>query len=245
MSISRIGRMAIITGAVAIGAMATASQASIVYHEGFDYTLGSDMNNANGWQNQNWSGSYSASVGTGLTYAGLTTTGGSMKIVEGGEFVSLTPATDFYVSALIDKTNNGGRQGIFFQQGWNQAQVVGFGIDGDTLYASDGGYGAGHTQNMGSTIANGTTAMLIAHIDQAAKTITVWDYANPSNTATLVYTNTNAINTLNVFGDYGGTGFIDEITVGTTLADVTPVPEPASLSLLGLGGLLLGRRRRA
>ncbi len=38
---------------------------------------------------------------------------------------------------------------------------------------------------------------------------------------------------------------LDEIRVGTTWNDVTTIPEPASLSLLGLGGIgLLSRRRR-
>jgi hypothetical protein len=38
--------------------------------------------------------------------------------------------------------------------------------------------------------------------------------------------------------------FVDEIRIATTFADVTPIPEPATMSLLGLGGLaLLGRRR--
>ena len=40
-------------------------------------------------------------------------------------------------------------------------------------------------------------------------------------------------------------GRTDEIRIGTSLFDVTAVPEPASLTLLGLGGLACLRRRRA
>jgi hypothetical protein len=37
--------------------------------------------------------------------------------------------------------------------------------------------------------------------------------------------------------------FLDEIRIGTTFADVTPIPEPATLALLSLGGLAMIRRR--
>ncbi|MEM1211586.1 MAG: PEP-CTERM sorting domain-containing protein [Planctomycetota bacterium] len=36
----------------------------------------------------------------------------------------------------------------------------------------------------------------------------------------------------------------DEIRLGTTFADVVPIPEPGSLALIGLGGLVIAARRR-
>jgi hypothetical protein len=40
------------------------------------------------------------------------------------------------------------------------------------------------------------------------------------------------------------TSYIDEIRFGDTWADVLPVPEPGSLSLIALGGLALAIARR-
>jgi hypothetical protein len=47
-------------------------------------------------------------------------------------------------------------------------------------------------------------------------------------------------------GGSPGRAIYDAIRLGDTYADVTNVPEPASLALIGLGGvLMLGRRRSA
>jgi len=58
-----------------------------------------------------------------------------------------------------------------------------------------------------------------------------------------------ANNLFDTIGFAGARGFngppeIDEIRFGASYADVTPVPEPGSLALLGLGGLLIARGRR-
>ena len=60
-------------------------------------------------------------------------------------------------------------------------------------------------------------------------------------------TASDAFDTISFSGGRSQNGVpqIDEIRFGATYADVTPVPEPGSLALLGLGGLLIARRRRA
>ncbi len=53
-----------------------------------------------------------------------------------------------------------------------------------------------------------------------------------------------AFDTLSMSGRNGIIADVDEIRFGATLADVTPVPEPSTTALIGLGGLALILRRR-
>lgn len=223
-----------------LGLSASPLSAAVIVHEGFDYAPGSDLNGQNWWTQ---SGGGTALVSTGLTYPGLAVSGGSASPVEVG--VQQMPAltSDFYISILIDKTNANGYLGIIFNQNWNAPSVAGFGIHNSDIFASDGSYSS-PAYNIGtSPIATNSTILLVAHVDDVAHTITAWDYANPNNVASFNFTNPNAPSTLQLYSSWGGTGYIDEITVGTTLADVIPVPEPASLGLLSLGSVVLLRRR--
>jgi hypothetical protein len=45
-------------------------------------------------------------------------------------------------------------------------------------------------------------------------------------------------------GNIAAQGTVDELRIGDTWADVTPIPEPASFTLLGLSALLMTRRGR-
>lgn len=49
---------------------------------------------------------------------------------------------------------------------------------------------------------------------------------------------------IEAFGDGSFFNGTDEIRIGETYADVTPIPEPGSMALVGLGGLLMLQRRR-
>lgn len=243
---SRNSKSLALFSALVVGSMmASVAQASVIFHDGIDYTPGTSLRDNSGWMNQHWAGGSDNVSATGLTYPGLTTTGGSVNMYQWGDFSNITPPTSFYVSVLINKTNTSGVLGVIMQQGWNQATVTGFGIDGTNIFASDGGY-ANFGATYGTAVTTGTTALLVAYVDGTAHTITAWDYANPTNTATYAYSNTTPIGTVEIYSSWSGAGLVDEITVGTELADVTPVaaPEPASLGLLASGALMLLRRRR-
>ena len=62
-------------------------------------------------------------------------------------------------------------------------------------------------------------------------------------TPTLTWTSTADLGSIGINSDPGV--LFDEFRLGTTFADVTPVPEPGSIALLvcGLGAIAIGRRR--
>lgn len=100
----------------------------------------------------------------------------------------------------------------------------------------------------------GTATIWALNSDQFAAFVTAGrteDFLANSANVTATATSSQSDSTARVWNGMffeivtgGTTGTLDEFRYGETLLDVTPIPEPASLSLLGAGSLLFLRRRR-
>jgi hypothetical protein len=101
----------------------------------------------------------------------------------------------------------------------------------------------------------GQTFFGVIRIDFTEGVDPVYLYLNPqpgapepaTPSASLINLNVNFLNMVSLTGP-GGVGY-DSLRIGTTYADVTPVPEPAALSLVGVAAIAViwrqGRRRRS
>ena len=117
-----------------------------------------------------------------------------------------------------------------------------------------GGVSAVYTPS-GTPYSVGTTYLVVLGYDFGAanNNMSLWVNPTPGGSmplATLTLNSTTKATSIDNVGfkSQATTGqfLIDNLLVGTTWADVTPVPEPAAFALAGLGvlGLVLARRIR-
>ncbi len=243
------------------------SQASVIYSESFNYTVGSDLiatgSGSTGWSQRSYGilADVSSTVGNGLSFTGVTSSGGSAQLntVLDVHSAAIGTGVSFYASALFNKADTTGRVSVGFL--YNPAPATptyfaGFGINGDgKLTAGDGRLNTTWTTAAATSVTTATTAMLVAYVDVTAHTISVWnvtDTTAPLGTPGVTFSiSSNSVNVNSISVSYTGNNKtainrIDELRVGTTLADVgiVPAPEPASLGVLALGGLLLIQSRK-
>jgi hypothetical protein len=201
---------------------------------------------------------------TNTAYTGLQTHGGEM-------WFSMLYRKDtgngrFYFTIGSDGLSNNGNLA--------DGQAIGFGSTGSNIYAGLWASNAWGATNLGGpaatsvdvnndsnidsgdsgTLAGETTYLIVGHAQWGANgaandTVTLYLPGTDLTLGSAVAQSVGVVDqsTFDLINTNHGNGLSsrwDEIRIGATYADVSPVPEPTTTALLGLGGLALILRRR-
>ncbi|WP_428304372.1 PEP-CTERM sorting domain-containing protein [Lacipirellula sp.] len=248
---------------VALLSLSSVSSGAPLAYDDFNYTpVGSDLDGKGGGGSfgfsNNWSGQTSYNIGAGnLARPGapLPAFGNSVTAVAFGENRGIdrllssplgTEGTSAYISVLIQP------QGILHQgafTGWfglvlRGSTDVGIGMSsfGDEIGLEVGFERA--ATNVKAAI--GQTFFGVIRIDFTEGVDPVYFYLNPQSgspepavpSASLINLNVNFLDMVSLTGP-GGVGY-DSLRIGTTYADVTPIPEPSTLALTSCVAMWVG-----
>jgi hypothetical protein len=254
----------------ALLAMVSTSHAQLIAYDGFNYTANATLASANG--GTGWSGAWSSvSGGTvdvlnpGLTFGSLETEGnrGVITPTSATTFSTRTLGTTLdtgtrYLSFLAQNTNGGTRgAGIVLRSSTGEIGFVGQ-LNGTSTW----GISQGSTSTS-TSFSSSSLSLLVLKIefnysgtfDRLSLAINPTPGGAEPGTYDAVIEGVD-ITTLSALRLQAGftSGSvtttiigIDEIRVGTTFADVTPIPEPSAMALLlgGLVAILTLRKRRS
>lgn len=245
---------------------ATSTQASLLFEESFTYSAG-DLSTESG---SVWNDTGTTIESGSLTFGDLTTSGNRVTMSDDSSWIdvdlgasNLEDGDVIWFSVLVNPHNVGTNPDLGFAFGTdklNDSNGVPMSNSGEGLgFRFKGGLKAttwsGTATSAGSAGATaGEVNLVLGRMTfGATDTIDIWNVTNtdlsfdintPGSTLTAAF-NQAQFDTI-AFSDKTANprDQVDEIRFGTTAADVLPVPEPGSLALLGLGGLLISRRRR-
>ena len=244
--------------------LTTAAHAASIATEQFIYSAGAiaGLNGGSGFTSA-WRGGGSVDS-VGQTYSGLATDGGGfvssgnnsgnfrdLGTTYGADgttiFVSLLMSAqpgfgpenpDYAGFSLFDGADDGSGERFFLGQTFRQG-VYGF-------------VRTGNPDSLSTGLISTASTFLVAKIDFLAGADNVSLYINPTTgltapdgTPTAASVNSFNFDRIRVQTGFNTAAFkFDEIRIGTTYADVSPVPEPTSMLLLGISGAALLTRRR-
>jgi hypothetical protein len=251
------------------------SKAELLFYDGFNYPAGNlaGQNGGTGFGTA-WSSRKNTPTvySPGLSYGSLTTAGGAVSNNTGGAVMQTSSTLSIPITSTSDVVTNGGSLYVSFlisEDAVNYADLTFFNDTSEILsmgnfYGSgsqpslDYGFKANNATIVNSTVpidTSGATHLLLMQLDYSTAGETLLSlYLDPTSDALDSPIATYAADNILVFNtvrlEVAGGNYLDEIRMGTTLADVLPgigaVPEPSAwlLSIPGLGLLAALRRCR-
>lgn len=224
-------------------------RAALIVYDGFNYTAAAPVtgNGGTGWSGS-WSGNNTV-TSPGYSYSTLPVEGNRVTTSGDnfGSFRSLSSQSGsgtYYVSFIVQRvTGDGsGYGGISLYAGGAEQLFIGQTSDQNNFGLQRHGTG-GSTVN--STAPSTTLSFLVVRIDFNGANSSARLYVNPTlgtepgsanaTIATMAAFNFDQVRIQSGNGTGPTFGF-DEVRIGTTYADVAPVPEPVNVALLAFAG---------